>query len=287
MHRVFVLIGAVAWGISAFGQIDATALVRRALELEKAAERRELGYSFRERVVSKELDSADQVKKSTTKIHDVLMIEGSPQRMLLEENGVAVSGPEMAAQQEFLRKVIGIRQRESADERQKRTAAFYKKRAQFRETLEEIADAFLFKFTGEEVRGGHLCYVLKASPRPGYEPRNRTGKVFTKATARLWIDKATGNWVRAEGELAETVNLGWIFVQMEKDARAAAEQRLFPGAGWLMSDLSYRAALRIGLFITHREDFKAEYWGYEPMSADVLRRVLAPGYQLSTKPAKR
>ncbi len=282
--RIFALVAAAAWGVSAFGQADPDALVRRALALEEEAGRRELGYAFRERVVSKDLDSAEKVKKSGVKIHDVLMIGGSPQRVLLEEDGTAVSGAAMEAQQEFLRKVIEIRGSESAAEREKRISAYEKKRAQFRETLEEIPAAFLFKLTGEEMRGGHLCYVLQATPRPGYKPVNRTGKVFTKASGRLWIDKASGNWVRAEGQLDETVNLGWIFIQMEKGTRAVAGQRFFPGTGWLMSELWYRAALRIGFFVTHREDIQAEYWGYEAMSPDVLRRVLTPGYRL---PAKR
>lgn len=262
-------------------------LVRRALALERAAGEVELRYAFRERVLSKELDSSGNLRKSTEKVHDVLMIEGSPQRILLEENGRIVASEEMAGQQGFLRKVVEIRRDESPAERKKRIDAYEKKRAQFRETLEEIPDAFQFRVTGEETRAGRVCYVLEAAPRPGYQPRNRTGKIFTHTYGRLWIDKTSGHWVRAEGDLRETVNLGWIFIQMQKDTRAVAEQRLFPGVGWLMSELWYRTAMRIGLFVTYREDVKTTYWNYEEMSPALLARVLAPGYRPSLRNTER
>ncbi|MDZ7636756.1 MAG: hypothetical protein U5J83_00645 [Bryobacterales bacterium] len=238
-------------------------------------------------MLSKDLDAAGNIQKSTEKVHDVLMIEGSPQRILLEENGEPVSESELIGQQDFLRRVVEIRKAESQAERRKRIDAFEKKRAQFREALEEIPNAFTFRFGGEETRGGRLCYSLEASPKPGYQPRNRFGKIFTHTHGRLWIDKATGYWVRAEGDLRETVNLGWIFVQMQKNTRAVAEQRPFPGAGWLMSELWYRTALRVGFFVTYREEVKATYWAYELMTPDLLSRVLSPAYSPTRKPVAK
>lgn len=277
------LIGLILWTASLSAQADPAALVRRALALERASGEAELRMAFRERVLSKELDSVGNAQKTTDKVHDVLMIEGSPQRMLLEENGRVIDSSEMAGQQGFLKKVVQIRRSETPAERRDRIAAFEKKRSQFREALEEIPDAFLFRAAGEEVRAGRACYVLEASPRPGYQPRNRVGKIFTHTHGKLWIDKASGHWVRAEGDLRETVNLGWIFVQMQKDTRAVAEQRLFSGVGWQMSELWYRTAMRVGLFVTYREDVKATYWNYEAMSPDILTRVLSPGYRLTAR----
>lgn len=284
-NRIFLLLSLPLWVASLSAQVDPAALVRRALTLERESAKRELRFAFRERVVSKELDSSGDVRKSTEKVHEVLMIEGSPQRVLLEENGKPVADTELAGQQSFVRKVVEIRRSETPAERKKRIDAYEKKRSQFRDALEEIPDAFHFRITGEEIKAGRLCYVLEATPRPGYQPRNRVGKIFTQTRGRLWIDKATGYWVRAEGDLRETVNLGWIFIQMQKDTRAVAEQRLFSGVGWMMSELWYRTAMRVGLFVTYREDVKSTYWGYEEMSEDLLGRVLSPGYRPAVHPA--
>lgn len=264
-------------------QTDGLALVRRALVLERASGDAELRLAFRERVLLKEFNSSGNLRKTTEKVHDALMIEGSPQRILLEENGRIVDADEMAGQQSFLKKVVEIRRNETPAERDRRIETFEKKRAQFREVLEEMPDAFLFRVAGEETRAGRVCYVLEASPRPGYQPRNRIGKIFTHTYGRLWIDKVSGHWVRAEGDLRETVNLGWIFVQMQKNTRAVAEQRPFPGVGWQMSELWYRTVMRVGLFVTYREEVKASYWNYEEMSPALLARVLSPGYRLTDR----
>jgi hypothetical protein len=284
-NRISLLLSVVVCTTALFAQADPAELVRRALTLERAAAERELRFAFRERVLQKDLDGSGNVQKSTEKVHDVLMIEGSPQRLLLEENGKIVDDDELAGQQNFLRKVVDIRRNETPAERRKRMDAYEKKRAQFREALEEIPHAFHFQLTGEETRSGRVCYVLEASPRPGYQPRNRVGKIFTHTYGRLWIDKASGHWVRAEGDLRETVNLGWIFVQMQKNTRAVTEQRYFPGVGWMMSELWSRTVLRVGLFVTYREDVKSTYWGYEEMSPNLLARVLSPGYRPAVRPA--
>jgi hypothetical protein len=248
--------------------------------LEKATADNELNFAFRERILTKDLAANGAVRRTVEKVHDVLMIEGSPQRVLLEENGDEVTGEAMAGQQDFLRRVVEIRKAESPSARQQRIAAFEKKRATFRDAVEEIPNAFSFRLLGEERRAGRACYLIEATPRPGYQPQNRFGKLFAHMQGKIWIDRETGYWVRVEGELRETVNLGWIFVQMQQGTRAVAEQRVFPGAGWLMSELWYRTALRVGLFAHYRTEEKATYWGYERMTADVLARVLRPGYGL-------
>lgn len=264
---------------------DPAALVRRAMELEKGAAKDELRFAFRERVVSKDLDSSGNVRKTTEKVHDVLMIEGTPQRLLLEENGKPVSAKEMSSQQDFVRLVIDIRKSESPGERTKRIDAYEKKRSQFRDAIDEIPSAFTFRLVGEETRNGRTCYVLEATPREGFEPTNRYGKIFAHTFAKLWIDKATGHWLRAEGEVQETVNLGWIFVQMQKETRAVVEQMPFRGAGWRMSYLWYRTGLRVGLFVHYRAEERASYWAYEPMSEDFLETVLAKDYRPSLHPS--
>ncbi|MCC6264301.1 MAG: hypothetical protein IT169_12040 [Bryobacterales bacterium] len=278
-RQILSLLGLALCGFPLHAQADPTTLVRRALVLERATGEEERHLAFQERVLSKELDGSGTVRKTTEKVHDVLMIEGSPQRILLEENGKISTPEEMAGQQSFLRKVVEIRRSESPAERKQRIDAYEKKRAQVREVLEEIPDAFHFRVLGEETRAGRACLVLEATPRAGYQPRNRVGKIFTHTHGRLWIDKESGQWVRAEGDLRETVNLGWIFIQMQKDTRAIAEKRHFPGAGWLLSELWYRTAMRVGLFITYREDVKSIYWNYREMSPGLLAEILAPGYR--------
>jgi len=40
--------------------------------------------------------------------------------------------------------------------------------------------------------------VLKATPRPGYEPPNNEAKVLTGMEGKLWIDEKTFQWVKSK-----------------------------------------------------------------------------------------
>ena len=273
-----LFIGVLALVAFVAGQVDPRALVRRAVELEKASAERELAYGYRENVISKTLDSAGNATKTKQKVHDVLMIDGTPQRVLLEEDGRALTAAEISGQQDFVRRVVEVRTAESEAERRERIAAFEKKRARFRDAIAEVPEAFEFRLTGEEVRDGRACWLIEASPRPGYQPKGRYGKIFSEMHGKIWIDKASGQWKRAEGTLRETVNLGWIFVQMQKNTSAVVEQKPFGNGGWLMSYLWYRTSLRVGLFMHYRAEELARYWGYQKMSDGFLEQVLAAGY---------
>lgn len=263
---------------------DPLALVRRAVALEQANAERERDFAYRERVVSIDLDSSGRPKERIEKVHDVLMIEGSPQRLLLEEGGKPVSAEELRGQQDFLRRVVQVRKQEPAAKRRERIQRFEEKRNEFRQAIAEVLEAFNFRLLGEEDYQGRTSYVLAATPRTGYRPKNRYGKIFTQTHGKIWIDKATGQWRRAEGKLHETVNLGWIFVQMQKETSAVVEQRPFGDAGWLMSHLWYRTALRVGLFVHYRMEQDARYWNYRPMTPQWLTEVLAADYRPPLQP---
>jgi hypothetical protein len=266
----------------AFAQSDPLELVRRAVALDKANAAREKEFAYREWVRTSDLDSAGKPHSTVSKVHDVLIIEGSSQRVLLEENGTPADATSIANSQGFLRRVIEVRKAESAKERQSRIAAFEKKQREYRDAVAEIPQAFEFAADGEETIQGRSCHRIKVSPRPGYQPHNRYGKIFTQTVGTLWIDKATGQWRRAEGELRDTVNLGWIFVQVQKGTRARVEQKSFGEAGWMMSHLYYRSVVRVGFFVTYRREETADYWNYRVMTPAVLAEALAEGYPKGT-----
>lgn len=259
-------------------QPSARALVERAVELQKQNAVREKSLAFRERVSNMDLDAELQPRRRSDKAHDVLLIAGTPQRILLEEDGKPQSREAIAASQDFLRRVVDIRGRESDKERRERIENYERRQREYREAVSEIPLAFEFALEGEEPIGGRLCYRLSATPRRGYQPGNRYGRLFAHATGTIWIDKATGQWRRADAELRETVNLGWIFVQIQKGTRAIVEQQEYAGQGWLMSSLWYRTVARVGLFMHYRREHRGDYWNYQPMTPSLLAKALEDGY---------
>lgn len=277
-----LLVCLVVWagGISVDAQAQVTplALVQRAVALQEANAAREKDLAYRERVRNIDLDGEGRARLTREKVHDVLLIEGSPQRILLEEDGKPQPAEALSASRDFLRRVMDIRKAENERERRQRIEAYERKQREYRDAVSEIPRAFEFTLAGEERIGGRLCYKLLATPRAGYQPRNRYGKIFTQTTGVIWIDKASGEWRRAEGELRETVNLGWIFVQVQKGTKAVAEQQEFPGHGWLMRSLWYRSVARVGFFMHYRREHRSEFWNYQAMTPSLLARALSEAY---------
>ncbi len=139
---------------------------------------------------------------------------------------------------------------------------FVRRRERFRKPLREIPEAFLFSMAGEDVVYARPCYVIEASPKPGYQPVDRYSKLFTQVKGRLWIDKQTGRWTKLEAELLDTVTFGWILVRIHQGARVRMTQRLVDGHAWLPAELWYRVSLRIGLVSLRYQESETVYDGY-------------------------
>jgi hypothetical protein len=80
--------------------------------------------------------------------------------------------------------------------------------------LEEFTKALDFTFAGDETIDGHACYVFEAKPKPGYRPPNRTAKVLAGMQGRLWIDRKSLHWLRAEAEALKPVSVFGLFARV-------------------------------------------------------------------------
>ena len=73
--------------------------------------------------------------------------------------------------------------------------------------MEQLTKALDFKLVGEQKLGPYEVYVLKATPRPGYEPPNIESKVLTGMEGKLWIDEKTFQWVKVEATVVRPVSI--------------------------------------------------------------------------------
>lgn len=160
-------------------------IVRKSVDAIRADWAEAPKYSYVERDVEK--------KKHTTtqKTYRVLMIDGSPYNFVIAIDGQHLAAPEKAAEQRKLQREINRRHNESARERDKRIAKYQKEQDRDHQMLREMVSAFQFRLAGEAQVEGHDCWILDASPKPGYEPDDHEGRVLKGMQGRLWIDKAT------------------------------------------------------------------------------------------------
>lgn len=136
---------------------------------------------------------------------------------------------------------------------------FLRRRERFQRSVQEIPDAFDFRFLGDEMVRSRPVYVIEALPHPGYQPVDRNSKLFTQVRARLWIDKADFRWARIEAELLDTISFGWFLLRIHPGSRVVLTQAREAGGAWLPERTWYRVSFRVGLIKSSREESETLY----------------------------
>ncbi len=248
---------------------DGNALIRRTAEADVANWNRISAYEFIESVVTKHLDGNGAVQRTESRAHEVLWLEGSPYRKVIERDGKPLPEAEAKFEADKLKAVTGERRRETPEARGKRLEEAERQRNRDRPALREVPDAFHFKVVGEQVVNGRKTWVTTFEPRPGYRPKDRRAKLFPHVKGRLYIDQTEHQWVRAEAELFETFSFGWILVRVARGSSVVVEQTRTPEGDWAQSSMNLKAEATIGLFKHYRVDQRNSYTGYRKNSVAV------------------
>jgi len=206
---------------------DAAEIVRRSTKANENDWKQAPNFSFVER-------DADTKKGVTTiRTYRVLMIEGSPYERLIAVNDKPLSGDQEREEQRKLQEEISKRRSESPKARAKRIAHYNRERNQDHVLMREMGNAFHFELAGETKVNGRDVYVIRATPRPGYEPINREAKVLTGMRGTMWIDKETFQWVKVEAEVFRPVKFGLFIAKVGPGTRFLLEQGPVRGDLWL------------------------------------------------------
>ena len=227
---------------------DPVNIVRRSIASENENAKRARNYTFIQRTEDRELDARGQVKSKKSKTHDVTMLEGSAYRRLIERDDRPLPPEEEKLEQEKLNRSIEDRRHETEAQRVRRMAEYDKRPGRNKGMLNEIPDAFDFRLRGEDVIELRRVYVIDATPKAGYRPRNSQARiVLPKLKATLWIDKADLSWVRVHAEVTGAISVGLFLLRLSKGARIEMEQTRVHEEVWLPRRVSMAASARIGL----------------------------------------
>jgi len=247
---------------------DAREIVRKAIELDRRSAELERNYTYLQREERRELDSADKPRKVTIRTVDVQTIEGSPYRRLVARNDQPISAGEQKQEEDKLRFNTEARRKETAQERQQRIAEWTRRENRRREPIKEVPDAYNFRMAGEEVVGGTPCYVITATPKPGYKPQSRAAVVLTVLAGRLWISKKDYGWVKAEMQARDSVGLGGFLLRLSKGSRIVVEQTAVSDGVWLPKFAEIKFAARLLLVKSLREDLLYQFSDYHKSPMD-------------------
>ncbi|MGA8619820.1 MAG: hypothetical protein WB660_15040 [Candidatus Sulfotelmatobacter sp.] len=243
----------VVLGAACLAQHDADAIIRRSVEANTADWKAAPDYDYFER---------DVQKGGGTKTYEELMILGSRYERLVAVNGKPLSPEQQAQERQRLEAVITERQRESRQERAERIAKYEKERKRDHFMMEQLAKALDFKLLGEQILGPHKVYVIKATPRLGYEPPSYEAEVLTGMEGKLWIDEKTFQWVKVEAGVIHPVSIGGFLARVEPGTRFELEKMPVAEDIWLPKHFTMKSQAKVLFFFTRKSQADEIYYGY-------------------------
>jgi hypothetical protein len=214
---------------------DVQTIIQRSIEATKADWTAAPQYSYQE--------TDREHEKSKT--YNVQMIGGSPSRVLIAIDGQPLTPDEQQKEQEKQEHTIAKRKSESPEESARRVEDYQKDRKRDHAMLLEITKAFDFKLIGETQLAGREVYLIQAMPRPDYQPTNDEGKVLTGMEGRLWIDKATFQWVQVTARVIHPVSIEGFVARVEPGTRFELQKMQVADGVWLPKHFAMHSRAKV------------------------------------------
>ena len=247
---LLLLAGAAAASIPA---PDVTEILRRSVEANQADWKAAPDYDY----------SEQERKPSGSMTYRVWMIAGSPYQQLVAVNGEPLSAQDQKERQQELQRVIAQRNSESASHRTERIAKYQRDRERDHVLMQQLTEAFDFHLVGERRLRGHTVYVLRATPRAGYQPPNTDSEVLTGMRGTLWIDTRTYQWVKVEAQVVRPVSIAGFLARVQPGTRFELEKMPVGDGIWLPKHFAMRSDARV-LFLFRRQTQEQDtYFNYQ------------------------
>ncbi len=243
-------------------------ILERSLASSEANWKLSENYTWRETRIFRKKDKNGNVKEQESKTYDVTMIEGKEYERLVLENGEALSPDKERKEQEKLDKAVAELQRESASERAKRMKKQREEREENEAMFRAVPRAFQFQVVGEESVDGRSAWVVRATPREGFKPFNRTSSWLPKMKGKLWIDKDALIWLKAEVETLDTISFGLVLARVGKGSTMHFEQQLVNGEVWMPRRTEVNFDARLAIFKKLYGEAEVRFSDYKKFSSD-------------------
>jgi hypothetical protein len=116
---------------------------------------------------------------------------------------------------------------------------YAKKKKDRNDLIDATRNAFLFTFLSNEPRGDRSLSKYKMEPNPAFKPTTRFTAIFPKVRGFLWVDEASSELARIEGEVTEDISVGLFLGKIYKGSHFMQERYEFQPGLWLASFSQY------------------------------------------------
>lgn len=202
-------------------------------------------------------------KENGSKTERVIMLFGSPYRMLLKVNGKPVSDEDRNREQQKFEEAVSRRRSESPSARADRISSYEKDRRRDHLMMEQLTRAFAFKLSGEKHVLGHEVYNLRATPLSGYQPPNMEARVLTGMKGQLWIDRQSFQWVKVMAQVISPVTIGGFLATVQPGTFFELEKMPVEKDIWLPSHFRVESQSKVLILFQHVTQEDDAYFDYE------------------------
>lgn len=224
---------------------DPVEIVRKSLERNANNDARLKDYTFTESKETHTLEKDGTVVKTERESFDVVNLYGRPYKRRVSKDGLSLEGREKQKADEEFEKEVRKRESEGDDQRRKREEEHEKSRVDSLRYLLEIPKAYTFKISGEEVLDGMPVWVIEATPRPDFRSPVKRAELLKKVAGRIWVDKESLQWVRADVEAIEPISFGGFLAKLDRGARMTFLQTRVNDDVWLPLKATVRIDARL------------------------------------------
>jgi hypothetical protein len=140
-------------------------------------------------------------------------------------------------------------------------AKIVKKKKEREELTDAARNAFLFSFVAREPRAGRTLLKYSMVPNPAFKPTSRSTSLFTRVRGAVWIDEASGQLARIEGEVTDDISFGLFVAKVYKGSHFMQERYETAPGIWLPSFSQYDFDGRkfFSSFSLHERTFYSSY----------------------------
>lgn len=206
-----------------------------------------------------------------SKKFQVTMIEGTPYYRLIGLNGKPLSAAQQAQEQRKEQQVIAQRRAETLEERQERIEKFEKERRRDNAMMDQMTKAFNFTMVGLRNVQGYSVYVLKAMPRPGYQPVNMATQVLPGMHGELWIESTSFHWVKVTAQVIRPVSIEGFLAEVQPGTRFELDNApVGDGKIWQPVRFSMRSNARVFYLFERQSQEDDTYMDYQAVDSSKL-----------------
>jgi hypothetical protein len=207
------------------------------------------------------------------KTYRVVPTGGGAMKIVTADHGMPVGAEEYRRQMEMLRGILEFMANPN-DSRGKAAYEKYQKRQHDRADFVETArNAFLVKWQDRETFRGRASDVFLLTPDPNFHPHSMFQGAMAHVTAKIWVDRETGQLARGEADVTSDIYFGGgILGKLTKGSKVSLDQVEVAQGIWLPTRYEYNYSGRKFLF---------SFEQHQTIDATNYRRIGPPGEALA------